>query len=440
MFPTIFAITVIVVTAIIYKGIIPLWRLVLDRRRLLRSVSAFPCPYGAKYHWLWGHLPYMPPLNGDFLKHEVDCTTKPGCSKVHSRCITCLLPILRVVHPETVATLTKTTEPKPTDGYGGYNVVFDWIGEGLLLSKGRKWFRNRRLLTPAFHFDILKPYVKIYNQCADILVTNLAAACCHGNTVDVVDPVSLCTLDIILQCAFTYRANIQQSSCTNPYIDAVINLSQLVVYRGIRPWLYPDFIFYLTPSGRRFKKYCEISHEMARSVIKTRRQTLQALGEEDKSLQQSVGKEGKSQLQSPESHGDEDSKQRKYVDFLDVLLLARDTDGTPLTDREIRDEVETFMFEGHDTTKSAISFVLYNLARHPEIQQRVQAEIRTVVAGRESDTILWGDEIYQRCHTSPSVSKNRSASTHLYQQSTGSSPSHLLLMVCPHRLASGWKL
>ena len=45
-----------------------------------------------------------------------------------------------------------------------------WLGDGLLLSKGNKWARNRRLLTPAFHFDILKPYIDIYNDSCDTLV------------------------------------------------------------------------------------------------------------------------------------------------------------------------------------------------------------------------------------------------------------------------------
>ena len=64
------------------------------------------------------------------------------------------------------------SEPKPR-GFGGtYEYAIPWLGEGLLISDGNRWARSRRLLTPAFHFEILKPYVKVYNQCADILMVS----------------------------------------------------------------------------------------------------------------------------------------------------------------------------------------------------------------------------------------------------------------------------
>ena len=52
------------------------------------------------------------------------------------------------------------------------NVFLSSSGRGLLISHGPQWFRNRRLLTPAFHFNILKPYMQVYNECADIIMVS----------------------------------------------------------------------------------------------------------------------------------------------------------------------------------------------------------------------------------------------------------------------------
>ena len=51
-----------------------------------------------------------------------------------------------------------------------------FAGDGLLLSKGRKWDRNRRLMTPAFHMDILKNYVKIFGNATKILLVSAVAS------------------------------------------------------------------------------------------------------------------------------------------------------------------------------------------------------------------------------------------------------------------------
>ena len=46
-------------------------------------------------------------------------------------------------------------------------------GDGLLLSSGKKWARNRRLLTGAFHFDVLKPYLSVYAETANVLLVSV---------------------------------------------------------------------------------------------------------------------------------------------------------------------------------------------------------------------------------------------------------------------------
>jgi cytochrome P450 len=65
---------------------------------------------------------------------------------------------------------------------------------------------------------------------------------------------------------------------------------------------------------------------------------------------------------------------RRGVDILSLLLDAEDEDGNRLSDVQIRDEVMTLMFAGHDTTTSTVSFMFYELARHPDVVARLLAE------------------------------------------------------------------
>ena len=68
-------------------------------------------------------------------------------------------------------------------------------------------------------------------------------------------------------------------------------------------------------------------------------------------------------------------------DILSLLLDARDENGSGLDDEEIRDQVMTLMFAGHDTSTSTLSFLLYELARHPDVVARLQEEQDRVLAG-----------------------------------------------------------
>lgn len=70
------------------------------------------------------------------------------------------------------------------------------------------------------------------------------------------------------------------------------------------------------------------------------------------------------------------------------ILLQSSIDGKPLSNLDIREEVDTFMFAGHDTVSSASSFTLFNIAKYPEIQQKVFVEMCQV----------FGDD-RQRAHT-----------------------------------------
>jgi cytochrome P450 len=62
-------------------------------------------------------------------------------------------------------------------------------------------------------------------------------------------------------------------------------------------------------------------------------------------------------------------------DILSLLLDARDEEGQPLTDLELRDELLTLLVAGHETTATALSWALYWLATRPEVQQRLRQEL-----------------------------------------------------------------
>jgi cytochrome P450 len=76
------------------------------------------------------------------------------------------------------------------------------------------------------------------------------------------------------------------------------------------------------------------------------------------------------------------------MDVLSLLLDAHDDDGFALTDRQIRDEVMTLLFAGHDTTTSTLAFMVYELARAPELLEPVLAEQARVLGdGEPASTI-----------------------------------------------------
>ncbi|HEY4276621.1 MAG TPA: cytochrome P450 [Conexibacter sp.] len=74
------------------------------------------------------------------------------------------------------------------------------------------------------------------------------------------------------------------------------------------------------------------------------------------------------------------------ADVMSMLLEARDEEGRTLSDEEVRDQVMTLLFAGHDTTTSTISFLLYELARHPGALARVFAEQDRVLPGGQLPT------------------------------------------------------
>lgn len=79
---------------------------------------------------------------------------------------------------------------------------------------------------------------------------------------------------------------------------------------------------------------------------------------------------------------DPSSTIKKRPVFLDVLLDHHIRENS-ITEEEIREEVDTFMFEGHDTTSAAISWCIYLLGHNMEIQRRVQSEVDVIFSSEK---------------------------------------------------------
>ncbi|KAL4648589.1 leukotriene-B(4) omega-hydroxylase 2-like [Arapaima gigas] len=320
-----------------------------------------------KRNWLLGHLGLM--RNTEEGLQSVDELVK---MYKHS-CAWFLGPfytLIRLFHPDYIKPILLAPASNTYKDELFYGFLRPWLGQGLLLSNGEHWSRHRRLLTPAFHFDILKIYVAIFNKSTNIMHEKWRRLVAEGHScLDMFEQISLMTLDSLLKCTFSYDSNCQERP--SEYIAAIYELSTLVVQREHRMLYHWDWLYWRTDEGRRFKRACAVVHQFTASVVQKRRATLHQQGQSDQ------------QPREGETRG------KKVTDFIDVLLLSRDEDGKGLTDEEIKAEADTFMFEGHDTTASGISWVLYNLAIHPEYQDRCRAEVDALLQDHDSEEITW---------------------------------------------------
>jgi cytochrome P450 len=73
------------------------------------------------------------------------------------------------------------------------------------------------------------------------------------------------------------------------------------------------------------------------------------------------------------------------MDILSLLLGVRDETGEGFSDKEMRDQVMTLMFAGHDTSTSTLTFMMYELARHPDVVARLQQEQDEVLGNEPPD-------------------------------------------------------
>ncbi|KAG8179271.1 hypothetical protein JTE90_026735 [Oedothorax gibbosus] len=287
-----------------------------------------------------------------------------------------LTPLVCFYKPETVEVVLSSTTV--IDKSKEYTFLDAWLGQGLLTSSGAKWRYRRKLLSPSFHFTILDNFVPVFYEQSCVLVERLKGLC-QEPFVDVVPLMTSCTLDIICQTAMGVRINAQGGGQTD-YVSAIHETGDTFLYRALRPWLYPNFIFRLTPTGRRFHKNVQRIHNFTRKVIKEKKERmLQGQISPSEEGARPVCDEGSPSLQR---------KRRRA--FLETLLELHLKDPT-FTEEDIREEVDTFMFEGHDTTAMALSWTLYCLGLHPNLQKEVHDELDCIFQNEHGREITKAD-------------------------------------------------
>jgi len=72
---------------------------------------------------------------------------------------------------------------------------------------------------------------------------------------------------------------------------------------------------------------------------------------------------------------------RERGDLLSVLIQARDENGMPMSDRQLRDEIMTLFLAGHETTANALSWTCFLLAQHGEAEEKLSTELERELAG-----------------------------------------------------------
>ncbi|XP_005353663.1 cytochrome P450 4A12 isoform X1 [Microtus ochrogaster] len=348
----------------------------VHRQWLLRVTQQFPFPPA---NWFFGHK-----ISEDQELQEI-LTRVKNFPSACPRWFWGSKMRIQVYDPDYIKVILGRSDPK---SHGSYRFLAPWIGfqshcsyaqshnhlcpgYGLLLLNGETWFQHRRMLTPAFHYDILKPYVRIMADSVHVMLDKWEQIVGQDSTLEIFQHISLMTLDTIMKCAFSHEGSVQLDGKYQPYIQAVEDLNNLFFFRVRNIFHQNDTIYNLSSNGRQAISAYRLAHDHTDQVIKSRKAQLQDEGELEK------------------------VKKKRRLDFLDILLFARMENGSSLTDKDLRAEVDTFMFEGHDTTASGISWILYALASHPEHQQRCRDEVQSLLGGA---SITW-DHLDQMPYT-----------------------------------------
>ncbi|KAK4886656.1 hypothetical protein RN001_002927 [Aquatica leii] len=277
-----------------------------------------------------------------------------------------------------------------------YRFFQPWLGNGLLISTGHIWKTHRKLIAPTFHLNVLKSFIDLFNANSRATVDKLKME--SGKTFDCHDYMSEATVEMLLETAMGVSKSTQGQSGYE-YAMAVMKMCDILHLRHTKIWLRPDWLFNLTKYGKVQEHLLNIIHSLTRKVVKNKMEAFNkgvrgSTAHVPKEILNSYDAEADSKIEVKDvvegvSFGqsvgikddldvdDNDVGEKKRLAFLDLMIEASQN-GIMLSNEEIKEQVDTIMFEGHDTTAAASSFFLCLMAAHPKIQEKVHHEIDSI--------------------------------------------------------------
>ena len=288
-------------------------------------------PPGPRGHLLVGCLPEF---RRDMLGFLAACVRDYG-DVVPIRVVNRRLILLS--HPDLIEEVL-TARARHTTKTAILQMLRPVLGDGLLLSEGDSWLRQRRLMQPAFHRQRIAGYGDVMAGYAERGMADWR----DGQTRDVHADMMAITQGIVAKTLFD--ADVSDDAYDVGH--ALHVLMEDFSRRRTALFALPRFV--RTPARRRARAAVERLDRIVYDIIAARRA-------------------------SDEDRGD----------LLSILLAARDADdGSRMTDRQVRDEIMTLFLAGHETTAVSLSWTWYLLAQHPEVEATLAAELRGVLDGR----------------------------------------------------------
>lgn len=219
-----------------------------------------------------------------------------------------------------------------------------FLGQGLATSEGEVWRRQRRLAQPAFHRQRIAGLAKVVTGATEDMLASWGDYANSRKTIDVLNEMMQLTGQIIVRALFGTEISHSERVLTEEF--SIVTQYSLKRILSVIDW--GEFL--PTPSRRQFDRAMDHLNEVVWGIIRARRKS-------------NEGRE----------------------DLLSMLLNAQDSETNErMNDEQLRDEVMTMFFAGHETTGLALTWTWYLLAQHSEIEKRLREEVEGVLQDRVS--------------------------------------------------------